>query len=40
MNKEQWISVLLDGSVEMEQAEALLDMSHELTGRKGVRARR
>lgn len=40
MNKEQWICVLLDGSVEMEQAEALLDMSHELTGRKGAGTRR
>ena len=31
MNKERWISVLLDGSVPLEQALALLDMSYALT---------
>ena len=30
MNKESWISVLLDGSVDMEQIKSLLEMSHEL----------
>ncbi|MDO5378747.1 MAG: MmcQ/YjbR family DNA-binding protein [Clostridia bacterium] len=38
MNKERWISILLDGSVEMEQARALLDMSYDLTGNKRPRA--
>ena len=31
MNKEKWITVLLDGSVERDTVLALLDMSHELT---------
>lgn len=35
MNKEQWVTLLLDGSVEMEKAAALLDMSHELTRGRG-----
>ena len=37
MNKERWISVLLDGSVPLEQALALLDMSYALTQRGGAR---
>lgn len=37
MNKEQWLSVLLDGSVEAEQAKTLLDMSYELTARRAPR---
>lgn len=35
MNKESWISVLLDGSVDEEQLKALLEMSHELSCRSG-----
>ena len=35
MNKESWISVLLDGSVDIEQVRSLLEMSHELAGRSG-----
>ena len=35
MNKEGWISVLLDGTVDWEQLKALLEMSHELSGRSG-----
>ncbi|MBR5683136.1 MAG: MmcQ/YjbR family DNA-binding protein [Ruminococcus sp.] len=35
MNKESWISVLLDGSVDIEQLKALLEMSHELSGKSG-----
>lgn len=31
MNKENWISILLDGTVEKEQVLTLLDMSYELT---------
>lgn len=35
MNKDQWITVLLDGSAERTAIEALLAMSYELTaGRK------
>ena len=37
MNKERWISVLLDGSVPLAQALALLDMSIELTQRRRAR---
>jgi predicted DNA-binding protein (MmcQ/YjbR family) len=33
MNKESWISVLLDGSVDMEQIKALLEMSYELVSK-------
>lgn len=32
MNKEQWISVLLDGTVDPEQLGFLLELSHSLTG--------
>ena len=31
MNKEKWISVLLDGSVDTELVKGLLDMSDQLT---------
>ncbi len=31
MNKEHWITVLLDGSVPNEEIKMLLDMSYELT---------
>lgn len=34
MNKEHWISVLLDGSVEFEKVKMLIDMSYELTDTK------
>ena len=37
MNKERWIFVLLDGSVPLEQALALLDMSYALTQKGGAR---
>ena len=39
MNKENWISVLLDGSVEEKQIMSLLDMSYELAGQSGKRLR-
>ncbi|MBP5432496.1 MmcQ/YjbR family DNA-binding protein [Ruminococcus sp.] len=35
MNKESWISVLLDGSVDMEQIKALVEMSHRLASQSG-----
>ena len=31
MNKEKWISILLDGSVDTELVKGLLDMSYQLT---------
>ncbi len=34
MNKEQWITVALDGSVSDEQIKMLLDMSYEATASK------
>lgn len=34
MNKNYWITVLLDGSLEMEKVCALLDMSFEITAKK------
>lgn len=34
MNKNNWISVLLDGSVDEDMIYALLDESYKLTGRK------
>lgn len=34
MNKEHWISVLLDGSVDGSMIYHLLDMSFQLTSRK------
>lgn len=34
MNKEHWISVLLDGSVEEEQLRQMLRVSYDLTGPK------
>ena len=39
MNKNHWISVLLDGSVEEEKLSFLLGVSHELTRTK-IRGRR
>lgn len=35
MNKENWITVLLDGSVDEKQIMSLLDMSYELAGQSG-----
>ena len=34
MNKEKWITVLLDGSVDSQLAFTLLDMSYEITENK------
>lgn len=34
MNKEHWISVLLDGSVELERVKMLIDMSYDIVDRK------
>ncbi len=34
MNKNSWISVILDGTVDMEKIKFLLDMSFELTDKK------
>ncbi len=34
MNKNSWISVFLDGSVDIEQIEFLIDMSYSLTAPK------
>ncbi len=33
MNKEHWITILLDGSVEKEKIKQLIDLSYELTKR-------
>ena len=33
-NKDHWITVLLDGTVDLEQISILLDISHQLTGPK------
>lgn len=38
MNKESWITVLLDGTVEMQQIAVLLDISYEAVGRKTSKA--
>ena len=35
MNKNSWITVLLDGSADEEQLKALLEMSYELASRSG-----
>lgn len=37
MNKEQWISILLDGSVPAEEIKNLISMSYELTMKKPAR---
>lgn len=37
MNKEQWLSILLEGPVEEGQIQELLRMSYELTRGKGKR---
>ncbi len=35
MNKEHWISVLLDGSVDLEELKTLVDISYEMVDRRG-----
>lgn len=40
MNKEQWITLRLDGTVPAEDVKALLDMSYRLTASKPKRPRR
>ncbi len=34
MNKEKWVTVLLDGTISMEQIAILLDISYEIAGAK------
>lgn len=34
MNKEKWITVALDGTIEMEQIAILLDISYDIAGAK------
>ena len=34
MNKEHWISILLDGTVQIEKICDLIDVSYDLTGKK------
>ena len=34
MNKEHWITLVLDGSVPLKQLCALIDLSYELSGKK------
>lgn len=34
MNKEHWITILLDGSVDIEEIKPLLDLSYHLTEKK------
>lgn len=36
MNKTQWLTVLLDGTLEMAEVYPLIEMSHTLTDRKVV----
>ena len=40
MNKEKWITILLDGSAEKEDITALLDMSYAMTAPKIRKAKR
>ncbi len=37
MNKESWITILLDGTVDMEQIGILLDISYDMVGAKAKR---
>ncbi len=39
MNKERWITILLDGSVELEQIGILLDISYDMVGAALIRKR-
>lgn len=40
MNKEHWISVLLDGTVEKEEIFNLIDISYDLTSKTVIKKRR
>ncbi len=40
MNKEKWITVLLDGTVDMAQLAILLDISYDIAGAKSPKKRR
>ena len=35
MNKDKWLTVLLDGTAQRDEIEALLAISYDLTGSKG-----
>ncbi len=37
MNKGSWVTILLDGTVDMAQIEILLDISYDMVGQKGKR---
>ena len=39
MNKENWISVLLDGSVAMDEIKNLIELSYDLTRKKDMKIR-
>ncbi len=34
MNKEKWITILLDGTVQLEEIKHLIDISYEITDKK------
>ncbi len=40
MNKEKWITVLLDGTIDMEQIAILLDISYDIAGAKSSKRNR
>ncbi len=40
MNKEKWITVLLDGTISMEQIAILLDISYDIAGAKSRRKKK
>ncbi len=40
MNKEKWITVLLDGTIDMEQIAILLDISYDIADAKSPKKRR
>ena len=40
MNRENWVSVLLDGTVPEEEIKRLIELSYELTAPKQKRASR
>ncbi len=40
MNKEKWITVALDGTIDMEQIAILLDISYDIVGAKSPKKRR
>ncbi len=39
MNKERWITIVLDGTVDLEQIGILLDISYDMVGAKPPRKR-